>query len=217
MTSWRKRQISREGSVAWISLRETTVRAPLKKRLLYVPVCLTTWLPLKTGYCTIIIVAYGISFQQGLSPLTRERLSITPYPIRQSLIRRRISNTNERLESLGKNMRALSLISIQEFSPSKPANISMMNLETKNLGTCNTLEREGTISYEESFVQTPSVCPTLSALPTSRLSFQQFQRKDLDLQVMFCIISYPFYSSFISITPLFLDLHLQEILKFGCT
>nr|XP_024401369.1 uncharacterized protein LOC112294777 [Physcomitrium patens] len=92
---------------------------------------------------------------------------------------------SERLESLEKNMWALSPISAQVFSPSKPSNVSMMVLEFENSGTCSTPGREGTLSYEGSFAQTPGVSPSLAALPTSgSLSpFLQFQRKDPDLQM----------------------------------
>nr|PNR35976.1 hypothetical protein PHYPA_021826 [Physcomitrium patens] len=82
-------------------------------------------------------------------------------------------------------MWALSPISAQVFSPSKPSNVSMMVLEFENSGTCSTPGREGTLSYEGSFAQTPGVSPSLAALPTSgSLSpFLQFQRKDPDLQM----------------------------------
>lgn len=113
-------------------------------------------------------------------------------------------------------MWALSPISAQEFSPSKPSNVSMTVLEFENSGTCSTPEREGTLSCEGSFAQTPGVSPSLAALPTSGslTPFQQFQRKDPDLQVKSCIIFCPLHSTFNSIMSLLLDLHLQEILKF---
>jgi hypothetical protein len=110
---------------------------------------------------------------------------------------------SERLKSLEKNMRALSPIPVnvvplrspQKVSPSKPSNVSTMILEFENL-RCTTPEREVSLSDEGPSTQSPDVSTPLAAPSDSGslTPFQQFQHRNPDLQVNFCIRPCLFYS-----------------------